>query len=184
MADFAFKIQRGSKEYAKLDWNGDEILGIAAEAARRGIDDITEKAADMARTNHPNWTSRTGQTEDAIFSHVAIFEAIGTGKSSTPHVWGEWGIEDRPRLRGREFDEDDIHDAIGEATSTVEVAMFLEFGTAKMQPKTPWLYATWDTTKLMLLPAIAEHYQELSAMNWRPGMGEGAFKPMSSLWTG
>jgi len=41
--------------------------------------------------------------------------------------------------------------------TNMDVAMFLEFGTARMEPKTPWLYDAWDRN-VVKLPALIKEY--------------------------
>jgi hypothetical protein len=132
-----------------LKWNGADVTATVVEAARMGINDVSELAATLARTSH-EWDNETGQTEAAVYSKKAVFE----NDRGIPHVWGEWGVHDGPRLR----DDGTVDDV-----SIVDVAMFLEFGTIYMHPR-PWLYPVWDHTKHLLGPAIALHYRELSAV--------------------
>lgn len=139
-----FKVRRGSPGY-ELDWDGDTVIIKAIAAAQRGIDQITERMADLARIDH-EWINRTFQTELSVYVKPAIVEWNGR----YPHVWGEWGVEARPR-----FDEETQTAA---KVNTKDVALFLEFGTAKMRAY-PWLYPAWDALKGEVLPTIASFYR-------------------------
>jgi len=185
-----FGVHRGQPGW-EIDWDGFKVLAYGAEAARRGINEVTEDMANDARTMHP-WENRTGQTESAIYQKDAELEVVGWTPASTPHVWGQWGVQDRPRFRyvsvggrpdrdpatGRFVSRDQpgalVPTDIEESVSTVDVAMFLEFGTIRADPF-PFLYPAWDANKHRLSGIVARIYRELAAMNWRPGMGTGGF---------
>jgi hypothetical protein len=49
----------------------------------------------------------------------------------------------------------------------MDVAMFLEFGTSQMEPKTPWLYAAWDAN-VVKLPALMKLYTERNMAGGTP----------------
>lgn len=186
--DLSVRHHRGAEGYYELDWEGDRILAQAIEASRLGINDTTALALEMALATHP-WENRTGQLEAAHFRREAIIEELGTGPSSTPHVWGEWGIEDTPRLSKWQSGMDPAskrwrRSRSGELITNKDVAMWLEFGTKKIGKPSPyrWIYPTWDATKVLMPLMIKEHYEELNAARWRPGMGEGAFRSTRSMW--
>lgn len=118
----------------RIRWNGNNIVMAAQEACIAGINDTVIMGAELARHAHI-WDNRTGQTEAAVFAEPARLEDGGTW------VWGHWGIRELPRI-------DDDTGAV-EAVSTVDVALFLEFGTVKMEAR-PWIYPAWDATKELL----------------------------------
>lgn len=146
---------------AKLAWNGDQVLATAIEASRRAINDVSKMAAEIAREEHP-WRNITGQTEASVFWAPAIIE------EAPLRVWGEWGVEDRPRIlhEADEFGEmlpvlDELGNHVHEDVTTKDVALFLEFGTIHAQPY-PWLYPVWDQTKYLLPELVSHHYREIA----------------------
>lgn len=149
-----------------VDWNGAGVFAAAMEAGRRAVDFCDEAAAETAREEHL-WENRTFQTEDSVYwrrAHVHLDPAM-------PHVTGEWGVEDRPRFKA-ETDEngDMLLDRSGKPVlsdteadvSTKDVALFLEFGTVKMEAR-PWLYPAHDFWKEQLIYKWKQYYAEVSS---------------------
>jgi len=50
----------------RLEWKGDKLPPLMREAAKRGIDDTTAKAAITAKQSHPTWRNVTGTAEGSI----------------------------------------------------------------------------------------------------------------------
>src|SRR6516162_3716776 len=154
-------LRRGGPGY-ESDWYGDAIVNSVADAARSAITEVVRGIAEDIRNEHPNWDHKTHQLHDAVFSKPAIIE-WSTHQPGAPHVWGEAGILDSPRWRTTEEDEEaphwtrDPHTGQFRLLTNMDVAMFLEFGTARMEPKTPWLYDAWDRN-VVKLPALIKEY--------------------------
>lgn len=149
-----FRGSFGGKGY-HVDWNGFQCLATAAEAARRATNKVNNVMADEARATEM-WENDTGQTRAAVFVKGAVIEAGQHGL----HVWGEWGIEDRPRFKivaGETVPAITYHDGVYRPLTTKDVALFLEFGTVTMQPR-PWLYPAWDANKYMYPIVVKEEY--------------------------
>lgn len=159
MALTGFKYSRGGRGYA-FDYNGRQIIAKMIEASRLAINDVTREAARLAREEHM-WDNRSGQTEAAVFQRDAVFETEWTTSHGVlgPHVWGEWGVEDRPRFS--DYDRERGTGTELEKVSTKDVALFLEFGTVNMAAR-PWLYPVWDQTKRLLPATVAFYYRQLT----------------------
>jgi hypothetical protein len=153
MAGLRFTFRRGGPGFAD-DWKGAEVLAGRVEAARRAVREVVHDAADMARDVHPEWEHDTGQLRDAIFEGPTVIEPRAPGE---PHVWGYYGVRDTPRWK-----VDKEGDQVRAGVTNMDVAAFLEFGTARMAPKTPWLYAAWDTQKVRLPELIARYSREIA----------------------
>jgi HK97 gp10 family phage protein len=117
----------------KVDFNGDDLMARVAEATARGINDTSDAAAEEARTNHPQWETRTGELVASVQTHDA-----------------EPDDGDPLRVRGG-------FSAGGEHFGWNSV--FQEFGTSKM-PANPWLYPAYDASKPLMLPAVREHLDD------------------------
>jgi hypothetical protein len=150
------------------DWNSDIAVATCVAGARMAIDDITDQGMIMIRDVHPNWERKTGQLEDACFRERAIIEP-STKLPGSPHVWGYFGVRDTPRWREskktgeRRWRRTRTEGGQWRALTNMDVAMFLEFGTARMEPKTPWLYAAWDTVKRELPARMEVRCTEVAA---------------------
>lgn len=155
-----FQPQRGSPGW-ELDWDGYEVFIKVVAAAKIGIDACLELCVADAKAFHPDFppvsapftpfathvdTEPAEQTINAIdiLSHAVVEPKGWFLPENPPHVWGAWGVRSEPRFH------DDTGELQGETTK--DIAMFLEFGTVKMEPR-PFLYPSWDVNK-RLLPAL------------------------------
>lgn len=70
-----------------LDWRGDEVMALVAEAQIDAIDRIMSKAVKHAKNNHAAWENQNGVLEGGI--RVVDFAAAKPGGAS-----GLWGVAD------------------------------------------------------------------------------------------
>lgn len=130
----------------KFEWHGEKVIADAAEAARRGINEVAKAGANLARVDH-EWVSRTGATESSIFQEEAKI------LDGDRYVQGKWGVRAQPRFRPNGELQNE---------STVDVAFFLEFGTGDRESH-PFIYPAWDETKHELGAAIRVQYAAIQA---------------------
>jgi hypothetical protein len=77
---------------ATLDWNGDQLIALVADAARAAVTETVEEAADDARLSH-EWANRTGQLEEEIIVEQAdVGDPNPTASFGTTRRRGFYGL--------------------------------------------------------------------------------------------
>lgn len=77
---------------ARLDWNGDQLISRVRSAARVGVNETVDAAADDARGTH-EWANRTGQLEEEIVAeHADPAEPNPTARFGTTRRRGFYGL--------------------------------------------------------------------------------------------
>lgn len=77
---------------ATLVWEGDKLVELVRRAARAGVDDTVEQAANDARLSH-EWVNRNGQLEEEIVvEHADPADANPTARFGTTRRRGFYGL--------------------------------------------------------------------------------------------
>jgi hypothetical protein len=146
----AGQTYRASGDDWAAEFNLGDLNSEVITALKVGIDTVTKESAVMAISTHGiphQWTIRTGQTLEAVGTRKAEWDPIER------KVWGTWYVASNARTSAG---GDEVANATGErhdVLTTRDVALFLEFGTAKAAPF-PWIYPVFDAMKGRFLDAV------------------------------